>query len=101
MAIQLPIEQGKACIRANDDSGDLSMEEEKVAYLRLADPPKKIAEEQNRLLQEYLDQFSDDDEIPDGGPEEYLWSHASPALRAYMKKIDRIIEKAQRGGYLV
>ncbi len=74
---------------------------EKVTYLRLADPPKKIAEEQNRLIQEYLDQFSDDDEIPENGPREYLWAHASPALRAYMKKIDRIIERAQRGGYLV
>ena len=75
--------------------------EEKVTYLRLADPPKKIAEEQNRLLQEYLDQFSDDDEIPDGGWKEYLWSHASPALLAYMKSVRRTIERAQRGGYLV
>lgn len=75
--------------------------EEKVTYLRLADPPKKIGEERHRLIQEYLDQFSDDDEIPDGGLEEYLWAHASPALRAYMKKIDRIIENARRGGYLV
>lgn len=75
--------------------------EEKVTYLRLADPPKKIAEEQNRLLQEYLDQFSDDDEIPDGGWKEYLWSHASPALLAYMKSVRRTIERAQRRGDLV
>lgn len=77
------------------------MEEEKGVYLRLADPPKKIGEERHRLIQEYLDQFSDDDEIPENGPREYIWAHASLALRIYMKKIDRIIEKARRGGYLV
>lgn len=75
--------------------------EEKVTYLRLADPPKEIEEEARRLTDEYLDQFSDDDEIPENGPREYQRAHASPALLAYMDEIDRIKEEARRGGYIV
>lgn len=68
---------------------------------RLSDPPKKIAEERNRLIREYFDQYDDDDEVPEGELMEYVRANASPALLAYMDEVRRTREEAERDGELI
>ena len=73
----------------------------RMVCFRFSDPPKEIAEEQNRLIREYFDQYDDDDEIPDDEPEKYVRANASPALLAYMDEIRRTREEAERDGELI
>ena len=69
-----------------------------MIYCRLADAPEKIESEGNRLVQEYLSQFSDDDEIQTSEVYDYVLSHASRELRAYMDMVEKIHADAKRRG---
>lgn len=69
-----------------------------MIYCRLADAPGEIESEGNRLVQEYLSQFSDDDEIQTSEVYNYVLSHASRELRAYMDMVEKIHADAKLRG---
>lgn len=72
-------------------------DEIEMTHLRLQDPPRAIKEE-DKLVHEYLDQFTDDDEIETNEVYNYVFSHASQKLKAYMKMIEKTLEDAKRRG---
>ena len=72
-----------------------------MTHYRLEDPPEEIEKEARRLLQEYFNQFSDDDEIPEGGVAEYRYAHASKELKAYLDDIAKLRAEAERDGVMI
>ena len=69
-----------------------------MVHLRLADPPEDVKQELKKLTEEYLNQFSDDDVVPENGIYEYQRAHGSPKVIARLDMVDKILEDAERRG---
>ena len=69
-----------------------------MVHLRLADPPEDVKQELKKLTGEYLNQFSDDDVVPENGIYEYQRAHGSPKVIARLDMVDKILEDAERRG---
>ena len=67
----------------------------------MAEPPKAIAEEARKLEKEYLDQFDDEDELPEGQPYAYIVENGSEQLREYFSEIEQIYAEAEREGEMI
>ena len=55
--------------------------------------PPEIEEEDRRLVRAFLDQFTDDDEIPDDAMRAYINAHASKEYLDFMEELDRNCER--------
>ena len=49
-----------------------------MIYAKIEAPPEDVGQEMKRLTEEYLNQFSDDDVVPENGIYEYQRAHGSP-----------------------
>ena len=69
-----------------------------MIYSRLEPLPVELEREAEQLSNEYLNLFSDDDEIPDHGLEDYVYQHASKELYKALRERDEIVEEARKRG---
>lgn len=72
-----------------------------MTHYRQASPPKEIAAEAQKLEKEYLDQFDDEDELPEGQPYAYILENGSTRLREYFAEIERLYAEAERDGVMI
>ena len=67
-----------------------------MIYAKIEAPPEDVGQEMKRLNEEYLNQFSDDDVVPENGIYEYQRAHGSPKVIARLDMVDKILEDAKR-----
>lgn len=67
-----------------------------MIYAKIEAPPEDVGQELKKLTEEYLNQFSDDDVIPENGIYEYQRAHGSPKVIARLDMVDKILEEAKR-----
>lgn len=64
--------------------------------MRVADPPEKERKEAEQLFEKFLDQYTEEEDIPDGAYDAYLREHGSRALVAYLDEIEMARKEAAR-----
>ena len=69
-----------------------------MIYVKIESPSEDVAHELKKLTEEYLNQFSDDDVVPENGIYEYQRAHGSPKVIARLDMVDKILEDAKRRG---
>lgn len=68
--------------------------------MRIADPPENERKEAEQLFEEFLDQYAEEEDIPDGAYDTYLREHGSRALVAYLDEIEMARKEATREGLI-